>query len=302
MDPMEALKIVIDSYKLTKPVIGAETGALSYNDYGKICAKLGVDRLEDVTELISWEKLVKDELAIDRLIKAADLANEGMNAMIAALKDRASEIEAANASVAKVLDVWKNRYPEYELCGFGTSEEQVVMGLPIGVSSCDRIAFGADAPRAYVPQKGDLVLPIVITTLGGYSIENERSLYVEELDDYKTKIFETVLEAHEKAMAAVKPGITFAQIFDVAANVFIDRGFEQFMPGRIGHGMGLALHEWPSVAKGSDMKVEAGMVFTIEPGIMNVAFGGVRPSDTVLVTEDGYRNLTNTVNGMLKIG
>lgn len=300
-DPMEALKIVIDRFKVTKPVVGVELGALTYNDYCKIKSILEVDDLVDISDLISAEKLIKDSLAIDRLKKAAVLANAGMDTMIRCLRSGATEIEASNASITTVLDMWNRHYSDYELCGFGTSEEQVTLSLPIGCSSGARAAFGADGPRNHIPEKGELTLPIVITTLGGYSVENERSLYVKELDDYKMSIFETVIEAREEAFSVIRPGTTFSDIYEKAAGVFEKRGFGNFMPGRIGHGMGLSLHEWPSVAKGNDMKLEAGMVFTIEPGLMSTTFGGVRPSDTILVTENGYENLTDTENGILKI-
>lgn len=297
----DALRIVIDGYGLSRPTIGAELGTLSYSDYNTITDKLQVKALEDITEIVSAEKLIKDELAIERLKMAADLANGGMDVMVSELRNGATEIEATNSAIAKVLDDWRKKYPEYELCGFGTSEEQVTLSLPIGCSSCDRIAFGADAPRNYIPQRGDLVLPIVITTVGGYSVENERSLYVGELDTYKTRIFETVIEAHERALEQVKPGVPMANVFNAAAKVFINNGFEEFLPGRCGHGMGLSLHEWPSVDNKSGLILEPGMVFTVEPGLMNVSFGGVRPSDTVLVTESGFLNLTNTENGFMKI-
>ena len=297
----KALGILVREYGIPHPVIGAELSALTFSDYHKVAAALETNELTDVTDLVNAEKLIKDTLAIERLKIAADLANTGMNIMVSELRNGASEIEASNASIAKVLDEWKRKYPQYELCGFGTSEEQVTLSLPIGCSSCDRIAFGADAPRDYVPQRGDLVLPIVITTVGGYSVENERSLYVGELDRYKTSIFETVIEAHEKALAQVRPGAPMANVFNAAAKVFIDNGFGEFLPGRCGHGMGLSLHEWPSVDNKSDLILEPGMVFTVEPGLMNVTFGGVRPSDTVLVTETGYENLTDTENGFMKI-
>jgi len=300
-DPFDALKMVIDSYKLSNPAIGAELASLSFTDYNKMKARTGVDRMADISDLISAQKLIKDDLAIERLRMAANLANDGMDTMIESLRSGATEIEASNAAVLKVLDVWRKKYPQYELCGFGTNEEHVTMSLPIGCSSGARAAFGADAPHDYTPQRGELTLPIVITTIGGYSIENERSLYVGDLDDYKMSIFKTVIEARTKALEKIKPGTTFAEVFEAAEEVFNARGFGKFMPGRIGHGIGLSLHEWPSVAKGSDMKLESGMVFTIEPGLMSTSFGGVRPSDTVLVTENGYENLTYTENGILKI-
>lgn len=301
MDPFEALKIVVEEYGIKNLHVGSELGFLSMSNYLKMKDALGVEKIADITDAISFEKLIKDELAIERLKKAADLSNIGMNSLVYSLKNGATEIEACNEATKCVLDAWNQKYPEFEMCGFGTSEEQITMSLCITCSSGSRISFGADAPRKHVPENGELTLPISIATIGGYSVENERSMYAGELDDYKMSIFETVIEAREEVFKQIIPGNTFAQLYDAAAQVFEKRGFGQFLPGRIGHGMGLSLHEWPSVAKGSDEKLQPGMVFTVEPGLMSATFGGVRPSDTVLVTEDGYINLTNTENGIMKI-
>jgi len=301
MDPFEALNITVKNYGIKDLCVGSELGFLSLNHYQKMKLALGVEAIIDITDAVSFEKLIKDELAIDRLIKAADLANIGMNAQVCSLRDGASEIVACNNGIKAVIDAWFQKYPEYEMCGFGTSEEQISMSLNMTCSSGSRISFGADAPRNYIPEKGELTLPISITTIGGYSVENERSLYVHELDDYKMSIFETVIEARGEVLKQIIPGNTFAQLYDAAAQIFEKRGFGQFLPGRIGHGIGLSLHEWPSLAKGSEEKLQVGMVFTVEPGLMSTAFGGVRPSDTVIVTEDGFLNLTNTENGIMKI-
>lgn len=300
-DPFTALRILMDDYGIRHPKVGCELGFLSVMKLEALKSALGLDRVFDITNEINYEKLIKDELAVSRLKMAAHLSNVGMNTMVSVLRSGGSEIEVCNEAMGDILEAWKSKYSDYEMCGFGTSEEHITTSMCITCSSGSRISFGADAPKKYVPQVGDFTLPISITTLGGYSVENERSLHVGAMDDYKKRIFETVISARKEVLKRIEPGITFSQLFNAAAEVYEINGFADFLPGRIGHGIGLSLHEWPSVAKESTQKLETGMVFTVEPGIVSHEFGGVRPSDTVLVTQDGYLNLTDTENGLLEI-
>ena len=73
------------------------------------------------------------------------------------------------------------------------------------------------------------------------------------------------------------------------------------MPGRVGHGVGCTAHDLPSLTMNNELILEPGMVFTVEPGIMDSTWGGVRHSDTVLMTETGYEVLTKVDSGSIKI-
>lgn len=99
----------------------------------------------------------------------------------------------------------------------------------------------------------------------------------------------------------LKPGTPFEDLYAGAVEIFGAYGFGSILPGRIGHGIGLSAHEFPSVAQRNRMPLAPGMVFTVEPGLMDKKWGGVRHSDTVLVTEDGYESLTKFPNGRLTI-
>ena len=89
-----------------------------------------------------------------------------------------------------------------------------------------------------------------------------------------------------------RPGVACAEI-DTAANGFLrDEGYRSNLLHRTGHGFGLSTHEGPWVAEGSEDVLEEGMLISVEPGIYLPGVGGVRHSDTVLVTGDGYECLT----------
>ncbi len=299
--PIDAIKIIAESYKLGKLRIGSELSSLIHTNYLKIADALCVEEITDITEVMDLEKLVKDDMAIERLTNCADVCNHGMNIMIECLRGGSTEAVATIEANYAMKKKWISEYPQYDITGFGSTEASIQDALMTTCSSGIRTAYGAESARDYKPISGDLVLPIIIGKMGGYSVENERSLYVDQLDDYRMKVFEIVMEARNSVFNMIRPDVTFSDLYHSAASIFEKQGFGDFMPARIGHGMGLTNHEYPSVEAGNMRKLEPGMVFTVEPGLMSSKFGGVRPSDTVLITKDGFKNLTNTENGILRI-
>ncbi|MHC3438921.1 M24 family metallopeptidase [Natrialbaceae archaeon A-gly3] len=112
--------------------------------------------------------------------------------------------------------------------------------------------------------------------------------------------YEVTREAYEAALEAVEAGVTGADVHDAACDVIEEAGYDTLRSSpdtetgfihSTGHGVGLAIHEQPSVSP-SGGKLEGGHVITIEPGLYDPEVGGVRIEDLVVVREDGYENLT----------
>jgi Xaa-Pro aminopeptidase len=113
-----------------------------------------------------------------------------------------------------------------------------------------------------------------------------------------------VREAVERSIAAVRPGATGREVFDISCDVFEEHGHPTLRTKEIGkplrdgffhslgHGVGLEVHEEPSLGMVGEKTLVPGDVVTIEPGLYRQGFGGVRLEDLVLVTEDGHENLT----------
>jgi Xaa-Pro aminopeptidase len=115
---------------------------------------------------------------------------------------------------------------------------------------------------------------------------------VGEPDPRQRKIYAIVKDAHDRALAAVRPGVGLKELDDLARGYIEEKGYGNYFGHGLGHGVGLEVHEKPVVSFRSDGIAEEGMVFTIEPGIYIPDWGGVRIEDTVLVTADGCRLLT----------
>lgn len=184
---------------------------------------------------------------------------------------------------------------EIELLGHGCGLEDTI------------VACGADAADPHDRGSGPLEAgeAIVVDVFprekaSKYFADMTRTFVRGEPSPEMRRRYEVTREAHEAALAAVEPGVTGAAVHDVVCDVYEEAGYDTlrsdpnaetgFIHGT-GHGVGLAIHEAPTVSPGGG-KLEPGHVITIEPGLYDPAVGGVRIEDLVVVREDGYENLT----------
>lgn len=129
--------------------------------------------------------------------------------------------------------------------------------------------------------------------VNGYSAENERTFFVEKPGKEDRELFNHMMNAREQALKLVKAGVGAADIDSAAREYLAKNGLKDTLLHRTGHGIGLANHEGPFIAEGSNEILKENMVISIEPGIYVDGVGGYRHSDTVLVTKDGYELLTH---------
>ncbi len=149
-------------------------------------------------------------------------------------------------------------------------------------------------PRLYDVLKDGPHVALALTRCNGYAAECERTYFTAPPDDRSIAAFKAMMEARRLAFSFVKPGTPCAEL-DARVNECLSAegyGDEEQRLHRTGHGFGLGNHEAPWIAEGSNQVLEENMVISIEPGIYGDGFGGIRHSDTILVTRDGYEILT----------
>src|SRR5207248_1408523 len=164
------------------------------------------------------------------------------------------------------------------------------------VASGPNSALPHARPTARTVQAGD---PTVLDFGGvydGYCVDLTRTVQLGAPSAALRGLYAAVAEAQQAALAAVRPGIA-SSVVDAAARSVLERhGLGEAFGHGTGHGLGLEIHEEPRIARVSgrvpDVRLEPGMVFTIEPGAYVPGVGGVRIEDDVLVTDDGCEVLT----------
>jgi Xaa-Pro dipeptidase len=140
---------------------------------------------------------------------------------------------------------------------------------------------------------GDLLVTETGAPVWGYNAELERGMVIGEPSDRVKWMFEHVVAAQQVAFDAFAPGVTCADVDVAVMRYFEQHDMLPYWRQHTGHGIGLRNHEAPFLDVGDHTPLEPGMVFTIEPGVYNADVGGLRHSDTVVVTADGIEILTD---------
>lgn len=155
-----------------------------------------------------------------------------------------------------------------------------------------------------VIEQGDVVVVDIGGPIAeGYNSDSTRTYAVGEPRD--TDVAETyaiLQRAQAAAVAAVRPGVTAEQIDAAARDVIADAGFGEYFIHRTGHGIGLDVHEEPYIIAGNDLPLEAGMAFSVEPGIYQPGRWGARIEDIVVVTEIGVESFNNRPHELVVLG
>ena len=240
----------------------------------KLCCPVSNDNTLD--EIIREMRIIKDNYEITLLQKAQDIAEKAYNKVLPMLKEGVSEREVSVEleHQMKLLGAQEVSFDLITITGKKTS-------LPHGVPSDDKIS------------NGDFFTFDIGATFMGYHSDMTRTVAVGSATDEMKKVYDIVLTAHKKALSAVKPGVLCSDIDKIARDYIYENGFEGCFGHATGHGVGLDIHEFPTVSTRCDNVLKKGMVITIEPGIYLKGKFGVRIEDTVVVTNEGYRSFAS---------
>ena len=148
---------------------------------------------------------------------------------------------------------------------------------------------------------GDFITMDYGAVVNGYHSDMTRTVAVGEVSDEQINIYETVLEAQLRALAMLKEGVKCSEV-DAAAREYIkEKGYGEFFHHSTGHGVGLEIHEKPTLSPKNDKKLQVGNIVTIEPGIYIPGKYGVRIEDMAIITKNGCANLTKIPKELVKI-
>ncbi len=148
-------------------------------------------------------------------------------------------------------------------------------------------------------EPGDFVTMDFGAVIDGYRSDMTRTVAVGNVSDHQKNVYNTVLEAQEKALAAIRPQMVCKDIDAIAREHIYSAGFEGRFGHGLGHSVGIEIHEPPCFNTIDETLLKPGMVITVEPGIYLPNEFGVRIEDMVYITENGYKNLTASTKELI---
>ena len=292
-----AIGIIADDLKLKGKVIGYEGDFISLSQYQKIQGITNAPKMVDVSDFLKRSRNIKDEYEINLLRLSSYLTNVGMD--VALQNIRKSEAEASISAEIAMRETWAKELSEFEISSFGNTEGGIVTALWCYSNSGYRVPYGCECPGNRIPLEGEVCLPVCWAAIDGYHSENERTVMIGKIPDNYEKAYDAMLAGRANVFEMMKAGVTASEVYDAGVAPYIEAGFKDFLPGRIGHGVGLSLHEFPSLAKDNNLVLEEGMCVTVEPGLVFAGWGSTRHSDTVVVRKDGIEILTSSCEDRL---
>jgi Xaa-Pro aminopeptidase len=129
--------------------------------------------------------------------------------------------------------------------------------------------------------------------IDGYHSELERTMILGTPSAEQERAFDAMLRLQSRALEVMAPGVPAGEVELACMQLAREIGVEGSIRQHVGHSIGLEAHEAPFLDRGDEAVLEPGMVFTVEPGIYLEELGGFRHSDTVVITEDGCRMMTD---------
>jgi len=257
----DTLKKTLAGRKVDK--LGLQEAYLTLAQRAALVKRLGASGLRQVDDGLLTQRGLKDETEIAAIRKALKVQQQAFEQTREILRPGMSERE-----VAAEL--------EYRMRALGAD----------GVSFPTIVASNANAslPHA-VPGR---------SRLNGYCSDLTRVVAVgEKLPPRIAEIYRIVLDAQTQAIDAIRPGARLADVDAVARQVIARAGYEKAFGHGLGHGIGLDVHESPTLGRRATGELQPGHVVTVEPGIYLPGVGGVRIEDDVQVTERGKRVLSD---------
>lgn len=149
---------------------------------------------------------------------------------------------------------------------------------------------------------GDMVVCDFGGRRGGYFSDSTRTFIVGTPTQHQVEVHSVVAAANEAGRGAVAPGVRCEEIDRAVRAVIVEAGYGDYFIHRTGHGIGLEVHEHPYMVEGNDLPLEAGMTFSVEPGIYLPGQFGVRIEDIVVCTADGGDSLNLSDRGLVPVG
>lgn len=263
--------------------IAFEADFLSYEDYQLFSPKVPSE-LIPLSGVIEAMRQIKSPEEIEYMRAACEISCRALKRLMPMIRPGITEkVLAANLSLLMVEEGADTMpYGNILISGKKTS---LLHGIP--------------AEKAI--EYGDFVLIDFGCQVNGYLSDMTRTFVVGKATEKQKEVYALEQQMIKESTAITRAGITGKEIYLASLNPLKNTPYLGYQYNNIGHGIGLFVHEGPFSSEQDETPILAGNVRTIEPGIYIPNWGGVRIEDQLLVTEDGYENMTNFTHDLIEL-
>ncbi|MFD1851884.1 M24 family metallopeptidase [Oceanobacillus bengalensis] len=284
-DPWQLLLQYLEKNGKVPQSVAMEQDHITLERYKAIKGIFPDVEIFDAKEMLANLRVIKTKKEYTLLKEAAALADFGVKTGVEAIKEGVSEL----ALVAQI---------EYELKKQGVQQ----MSFSTMALSGAKTASPHGTPSSKEITSGDLVLFDLGVVYEGYCSDITRTVAFQSITEEQRKIYDTVLAAEQHAINASTLGTPVGKIDKAARDTIANAGFGEYFTHRIGHGLGIETHEYPSMHANNETALQPGMCYTIEPGIYIPNVGGVRIEDMIFTTDKGAEVLTKFPKELVIVG
>lgn len=271
----DALRTIVDETGVQN--LGFEDGYLTHAQYLELKNELGkVVSLKPASALLSAMRAVKTPEELEIMAVAQKIAEEALSAAMDTVKPKITERDLTAELIYQMYKHGAEDLAFHPIVAFGEN------------SAKPHHSFGE---RKLTSE--DLILIDMGIKYKGYCSDMSRTFCLGDPGEELNKVYQIVLKAQEYALANIKAGITGHEADSFAREYIRSKGYGDKFGHGTGHGVGLLIHEEPSLSIGSNDILLENMVVTVEPGIYIEGKGGVRIEDIIVVKNDGIHNLTH---------
>lgn len=264
--------------------LGFEEGDVSYERYAEYKEKLVVKELQPLGGAVEKLRLRKDADEIGIIRQAVKIADDTFTHILGLIRPGVAEIELAA----------EMEFHMKKLGARGASFETIVASghrasMPHGVASDKRI------------EPGDVITLDFGAVYKDYCSDMTRTVFLGQPGEELAKIYNIVLKAQIASREGAKAGLLGKEIDAIARDIISEQGYGKYFGHGLGHGVGLEIHEDPRLSPTGTVRMENGMVVTVEPGIYIPELGGVRIEDIIVIEDEKPVVLTQSSKDLLVI-
>lgn len=257
-----------------------ESDILSFAEFeslSKNLEEINVNSSDKLSRKIRELRSVKSPSEIEFIKKSQAITDEAFSYILTKINEGVSEKE-----IALELEFFMRKMGS---CG---------MAFDVIAASGKNSSMPHAEPTDKKLEKGDFLTLDFGARYKGYCSDMTRTVAIGSVSEEQKKVYEIVLEAQNKAFEQIKEGIECSLIDKAARDYIASFGYGDNFGHSLGHSLGLEIHESPAFSPSDKTLIKKGMIITVEPGIYIENKFGVRIEDMVLITENGFENLTHS--------